>query len=337
MNNYIVEGGIGRNVFFTALIPKLAELEPNKKILVTSSYSDVFENNPYVKRSLSRGTPYIWEDIILSDNYKTNFADPYFNDDFIKRKVHVIESWCNEFEIEYSKDMKPELYFTKMVKDSAKQFRQNTGPFIIVQFSSGQSPLTANLSQPFQWTGFQRNYPVENAKWLVKFIKEEFPGTTVVLYGLPNEGYSDVEGLQLFQFGSLMYAALLEEAETFIGINSSLMHYAGAINKEGIVLWGGTSHKQWGYEIHNNLYGDCSTGDPCCSRPYLRDLGDFSASGNRWMCPNPTCMDIDAEHIFNEFKGMLTPDQKSRMKVVKNTKETPQVQCCANDREIRNN
>ena len=336
MNNYIIEGGIGRNVFFSALIPKLAEKEPQKKIMVTSSYADVFENSPYVKRSLSRGTPYTWEDVVLHDNYKTVFADPYFNDDFIKRKIHVIEAWCNDIGIEYTKDMKPAIYFSNAIKDNAKKFRQDVGPFIIVQFGSGQSPLNANLNVPFQWTGFQRNYPVKNAEWLIKFIREEYPGVAVVIYGLPNEGYT-FEGLQFFQFRSLFYAALLEEAETFIGINSSLTHYGGALNKKGIVLWGGTSHKQWGYEIHNNLYGSCISNDLCCSRPYLRDLGDFNASGDRWVCPNPTCMDIDAEYVFNEFKSILTDEQKIKMKVVQEKKQLQQTCVCANDREIHTN
>lgn len=330
---YVVEGGLGRHVFFTALIPELAK---DKKIMVMSSYTDVFENNPYVYRSLNRGTPYVWEDVVTDEKYNIKYSDPYFDDAFIKRKSHVIESWARQLGIEYTKNMKPELYFHKALKDDVKKFKQDIGPFIIVQFSSGQSPFNMNPNQQFKWTGFQRNYPIEEATWLIKMIKEEYPGITIINYSLPNEGYG-IEGTTFYNLPSLFYAALLEEAETFIGINSSLTHYGGALNKKGIVLWGGTSHRQWGYEIHTNLYGECSYNTLCCSRPYLRDLGDFNAAGNRWNCQEPTCMNIEAVEVFDSFNSILTVEQKNRMKTHVKKEEVKQVCSCANDRETRIN
>jgi hypothetical protein len=299
---YIVEGGVGRHVFFTALIPTLAKKE---KIMVMSSYTDIFETNPYVERSLGRGTPYAWGDIVKKDNNNVRYADPYFNADFIKGKIHVIESWARELGIEYSKSMTPELYLPQNFIDDAKRFKKEHGDFIIVQFSSGQSPLSVDPNQPFQWIGFQRNYALDKAQELIGKIQNKYKNLKIVLFGLPNEFTNQLEGVIKLTAPYLVYAALLQESKGFIGVNSCLMHFAGALETPGIVLWGGSDPKQWGYDCHVNLNHECSRGELFCTRPFLRDLGDFVGNGQKWLCPNPTCMNIPTDSILKELDVIL--------------------------------
>lgn len=308
MKVMILEGGIGRELFFSALIPTLAK--EDGQIMICSSYTDIYENHPLVYRSLGRGTPYVWTDIIKKDEHEIIFADPYFNSDFIKGKIHVIEAWCHEIGIEYSLDMKPELYLAKRFIDDAKKFKKENGDFIVVQFSSGQSPLNVNLNQPFQWIGFQREYPLEKAQELVNKIHEKYKDLKIVLFGLPNEFTAQLEGVIKLNAPYLSYAGLLTEAKTFIGINSCLMHFAGALGVKGIVLWGGSNPKQWGYNIHTNLNHECSRGELFCTRPYLRDLGDFVGNGQKWLCPNPTCMNIPPDAILKELEIFLNSNKE---------------------------
>ena len=303
-NIYVVEGGIGREIFFSALIPKLAELSGGE-IMTCSSYTDIYENHPLVSRSYGRGTPYVWTDVIKKDDVTVKFADPYFNSDFIKGKIHVIEAWCREFGIEYSPDMKPQLYLSSMVLNDAKRFKKENGEFIVIQFSSGQSPLGFNPQQPFNWVGFQREYPLELAQQFVNKFHEQYPDMKIVLYGLPNEFTNQLEGVVKLNAPYLAYAGLLTEAKGFVGINSSLMHFAGALDVKGVCLWGGSSPKQWGYDIHTHLNGECSRNELFCTRPYLRDLGDFVGNGQKWFCPKTSCMNINPDLIVTELGKII--------------------------------
>ena len=301
---HIIEGGVGKCVFFSSLIPKLAEKE---KIITLSSYPDIFENNPYIYRSLSRGTPYVWEDFIMKEENNVIFYDPYFHPDFIKRKIHVLDAYSQGLNIPYTKEMLPELYLSNDLKKDAEKFYNETGEFIIIQFNSGQSPIGTNLQQEFKWSGFKREYPIEQAEKLIELIKEKYPKLTIVNYSLPNETTFNLKDTLRLNAPYLFYAALLEKAQTFIGINSSLTHFAAAMKKKGIVLWGGTSPEQWGYDIHTNISGDCES--LYCSRPYLRELGDCVGTGGRWSCPTGKCMEIKPETIIKELSSLLDKDK----------------------------
>jgi len=320
MKLYVVEGGFGRNIFFTPLISELAK---DEKILIMSSYPDVFENNPRVYRSLARNTPYAWDDFIMKSDTEVIFSDPYFNGDFIRGKTHVIEAWCDELNLDYDKDkMKPQLFLGNNYFKDAKKFKEENGNFIIVQFTCGQSVYNMNTPnpQPFVYEGFQRKISKENAQWIIDFIHDAYPALTIVNMAFPNEDMNLKHTIML-QAPTIFYAALLKESEGFIGINSCLTHMAAAMDKKGVVLWGGTSSKSWGYEKDINLNGKCSQDTLFCSRPYLRDLGDFNSSGAKWMCPNPTCMDLDAEEVFNGVDSLLDLSLKKYLADPNNKKE----------------
>jgi hypothetical protein len=302
MKIYIIEGGVGRQIMFTSLIPSLSKKD-NEQIITMSPYPNIFENNPYVYRSLNRNTPFAWEDFIMNDKHEVVYCDPYFDDQFIKRKCHVLEGWSRQLGIPYDINMLPELFLPKIYEDQAKQFKEQNGEFVIMQFASGQSPIGSDMNQPFIYSGFERNYPKELAQELIIKFNKEFPDIKVVIYGLPNEGYH-FEGTYSVTADYLYYAALLKESKGFVGINSSLMHMAGAQKVKGVVLWGGTSNNQWGWTIHEHISGNCDFNNLYCSKPYLRDLGDYNSTG-RWICSKPKCMNISTDIIIDKLKTII--------------------------------
>jgi hypothetical protein len=79
------------------------------------------------------------------------------------------------------------------------------------------------------------------------------------------------------------------------------MHFAGALNVPGIVLWGATNPINLGYEFHCHLWNDCKLNNQHCNKPYNRELGDFMGSGERWKCPDPVCIEVKPEVAVEEF------------------------------------
>jgi ADP-heptose:LPS heptosyltransferase len=309
MKIIVVEGGIGRGLWYTAFIP---ELSKEGKIIMMSSYPQIYENFPGVYRSLGRNSQYAWEDIVMKEDNEIIFYDPYFNSEFIHKKIHVLDAIADGFKLE-RKPRKPTLSLNQEFINNAKGFKKENPNFIVVQFTSGQSPYAFDPKKPYINHGFERNISHEKASEIVKTIKDKYPNLTILLFALPNE-IPAIEGTIRIDAPYLFYAALLKESLGFIGINSSLTHMAAAVDVKGIALWTGSSHKQWGYEDQINISGTCEHGNPFCTRPYLRELGDFIGSGEPWKCKNPTCSNVSSDLILKELDKLIPKEIKEELR-----------------------
>ena len=303
MNIYIVEGGYGRHIFFTALIEKLAKNTKEKQIMIMSNYPEVFRFNPYVYKSFSRTDVGIWNSIVLHKNNNVCFADPYFHPKFIKREIHVLEGWSELFGIKYDKKMKPKIYTNDANKQSAKKFKKQFGKYLIFQFTCGQSPGNRQKT-PFIDKGYKRAYPYQYHEELISIIKKEYPDLTLLNFSYPNEG-PEIPGSFRIETDTINYYDLFNEAETYIGINSCSLHFSGCLNKKGIILWGASSPNQWGYENNINLVKECPKSDPACTRPYMRSLGDYTDKDKPWICDETFCSFVEPKVVIKNLKKIL--------------------------------
>jgi len=90
-----IEGGLGKNIAATALLPSLAKQYKSRKIVVVASYPEVFLNHPDVYRVYRVGmTAYFYEDYILNKDTLVFRHEPYFQTGHILKKKHLIENWA---------------------------------------------------------------------------------------------------------------------------------------------------------------------------------------------------------------------------------------------------
>jgi hypothetical protein len=105
MEKYIVwhiEGGLGKNVAATALLPSLAKKYSDRKIVVVASYPEIFLNHPDAFRVYRVGlTPYFYEDYILGKDTLVFRHEPYFQTGHILKQKHLVENWCELLGIKY--------------------------------------------------------------------------------------------------------------------------------------------------------------------------------------------------------------------------------------------
>ena len=94
MNTYIIEGGIGKQVAFTAIIDALVKKDKDK-IQVHSPYVDIFGGNTNVKFALDANTIRHHDKRIL-DSQNICFCEPY-KANFIKGEQHIIQSYYKLF------------------------------------------------------------------------------------------------------------------------------------------------------------------------------------------------------------------------------------------------
>lgn len=304
MNIYLVEGGIGKHVMFSSLIPKLAK---DEKIIVVSGYSDIFEYHPLVEVSVPYDLPGFYDKYIKDTKNSINHSEPYYSD-YIKGNQHMIESWCNLYDLEYDKQTFPEIYIHEDFEKEAKKFSKETGKFIIVQFSGSQSPLNFDQT-PYHTNnrfGQIKDYPRVLAQKLVNNIKIRWPHIKILNFALPNEEHFRLENCITIEAPYFFYNSLLQYCESFIAIDSSLQHFSGNkfLEKMGVVLWGATGPSQLGYSKNNNITNSKDETHPM--RPLTRPVGDiFNEDGSFWENNDIQCLDLDPEVIIRQLELTL--------------------------------
>jgi len=247
LNTYVVEGGIGKCVAFSALIP---ELRKKSKIQIYTPYVGCFANNPDIKLALEQTLPLQDPRIMASDNIF--YCEPY-KSNFQFGKQHLIESYCEHHDVKFNKNLKPKLY-TGHHEEAVKKWldKNNINKYILIQFSGGQAKWTYGDNVQYTNINPNRNYPHFLAQQVVNMLLEEYKDTTIINCVLPNEPHfigtirCDLHWSQIHE--------LLKGAEGFISIDSCLQHFSASAEKHGVVVWGSTRWTQFGYSHNTNLH-----------------------------------------------------------------------------------
>ena len=249
MNTYIVEGGIGKQVAFTAIIDALVKKD-KEKIQVHSPYVDIFGGNTNVKYALDSNSIHLQDKRIL-DSQNIFHCEPY-KTNFIKGEYHIIQSFCKLFGVKYDEKMRPKMY-TDHYKNDAKKIAGDDN-FIVVQFSGGQAPAGFNPSNSYNSNDPTRNYHPHLAQKVVNLIKEKHENLKILNFSLPNEpNYEQTVKPKLMPFAQWHEILKLTNCKGFISVDSCLNHFARSVGRKGVVIWGGSRWIQFGYKENINV------------------------------------------------------------------------------------
>ena len=274
-----VEGGLGKNVMFTAMLKELAK--KYEKIYVLSPYFDVFKACPYVTDAFPMGqVSTLYQQLCLSDDCDVLWKEPYTNQKFIKKQVHLFDAWAEELGITLSEkamDMVPQISrYTELplVKLQTEELLKqlNGQKFILIQLCGGQSPLAPQLDKDGKLIpyndhneGLKRNY--YRGQELVDLLKKTYPEHRILHFALPNE--PSYEGADKVQAPYLVFHELCNHADKVVCTDSSLQHLATGVCKDVTVIWGETRPEHFGYACNKNI---CAK-NVMNSQPYFRPLG----------------------------------------------------------------
>lgn len=246
MEKYLVwhiEGGLGKNVAATALLPALKKKYKTRKIILVVSYPEVFLNNPNVDRVYRVGmTPYFYDDYILDKDTIVFKHEPYFQTNHILKKTHLNKNWADLLGIDYKEEL-PELHFN-MVQNNFQYTWQREKPVMLVHTAGG---LFQGQQLSYAWT---RDMPIEYANWIAQEYSKKYHIIQVCRDNAPHIPGAEVinqpmTNMELF--------SLVQASEKRVLIDSSLQHAAAAMNKPSTVLWIGTSPDNFGYKMHQNV------------------------------------------------------------------------------------
>ena len=246
MNTYIVEGGIGKCVAFSALLP---ELRKKSEVQIYTPYIDCFANNPNVKMVYESTIPLQDPRIMASNNIF--YCEPY-KSNFQFGKQHIIESYCEHHGVKYNSSMRPKLYTDHHKESVDKWLKDNEiEKYILVQFSGGQAKWNYGDNVQYQNINPNRNYQPFLAQQVINMLLEEYKDTTIINCVLPNEPH--YQGTIRCDLHFAQIHEMLKGAEGFVSIDSCLQHFSASTEKHGVVIWGSTRWTQFGYSHNKNL------------------------------------------------------------------------------------
>ncbi len=238
-----IQGGLGKNIAGTALVKDIKAKYPNRKLIMVTSWPEVFLNNPDVDRIFQLGqSPYFYEDYIEGKDVIISKHEPYNQSDHITKKKHLVHNWCDLMGIEYKKQSP--VILPNYPQGMLLGLWDRPKPIMVIQ--SGGGPMEGQ-KHSYSWT---RDMPIELAMEIVKKYYQQYH---IIQITRPN-GYKldNVERLDQ-KMSNMELFSLVVKANKLVLIDSCLQHAAAALNKKSTVLWVGTSPNVFGYNLHTNL------------------------------------------------------------------------------------
>lgn len=227
----------------TAVVKAIAKQYPDRKIIVTSNFPEIWLHNPSVYRVYKLGqTPYFYEDYV-KDRDTTIFAhDPMKHSEYLNGKSHLMDVWCKMCGAKWDGE-KPSLHFTQRESEVAQRMTASDKPLFFIQ----PYEMTG-LVGPNNWS-WTKDIPVSIANQIVHKVSLE--GYTPVV--IKNENQSPLNGAVNLNMNIRQTLAALQYAEKILGVDSFIQAAAVALGKKATVTWFATHPKQNGYEENENI------------------------------------------------------------------------------------
>ena len=251
-----INGGLGKCIAATAVCSALKKKYPNDELIVISGYPEVFINNPNVKKTLSyNNLQYFYQDYIESKECKFFLHDPYLTTDYVKETKHLIQIWCELFDIPYHNEQ-PEFFLTQRELELYQRQVQVDKPIMMLQTNGG-----GDTNKKYSWA---RDIPTS----VVLKVIEEFANKYSIFHIRREDQLSFQGTIQLTgQLRQILAISLLSQKR--LVMDSFLQHALAALKLPSVACWIVNSPKVFGYELNTNILANAYTTQPELRNSYL--------------------------------------------------------------------
>jgi hypothetical protein len=259
MNNIIlnIEGGIGKSIMATAMCEAIKNQYPKDNLIVLTAYPEVFICNPHVDKCYNHNElSYFYNEFIEEGNFKAFMHNPYLETNFLKRKEHLLETWCNMFNIEY-KNEQPKLYLTQRELDFYSRQFNSDKPIFVIQSNGG----AINQEIKYSWS---RDIPVSVAQRVVNEFKNEYN-----IFHIRRNDQMALEGTIPVEANFRQLAGLISMSSKRLFIDSFAQHTAKALGLDSVVCWVANTPEQFGYDNNINILANEETKKPELKTSFL--------------------------------------------------------------------
>jgi hypothetical protein len=291
MNNIIlnIEGGIGKSIMATAMCEAIKNQYPKDKLIVLTAYPEVFICNPHVDKCYNHNElSYFYNEFIEEGNFKAFMHNPYLETNFLKRKEHLLDTWCNMFNIEY-KNEQPKLYLTQRELDFYSRQFNSDKPIFVIQSNGG----AINQEIKYSWS---RDIPVSVAQKVVNEFKNEYN-----IFHIRRNDQMALEGTIPVEANFRQLAGLISMSSKRLFIDSFAQHTAKALGLDSVVCWVANTPEQFGYDNNVNILANEETKKPELKTSFL---SKYNIVGSLTEFPYNSETEIfDVEKIIEALKN----------------------------------
>lgn len=245
-----IEGGVGKNVMATAVVRAINKSYPKHKIVVVTAHSDVWLNNQRIHKVHKFGTlSYFYNEYVRDKDSLLFLQDPYKTTDYIYRRRHVSEIWCDLCKVTWDGET-PELYFTQLENDFCSSMigKDERPIFMINAFGGAPEQL-----HKYSWA---RDIPPVVAQEIVDRMSKKF--RVIQIRRTDQISLNNAESYEVNLRQSML---MLFQSDRRLLIDSLMQHAASAFGLKSTVLWICNSPISLGYSIHDNIYGNFTPAD----------------------------------------------------------------------------
>lgn len=237
-----IQGGIGKNIMATAVAKSIKDYYRNHKLIIVTAWKDVWLELPFVDEIRHfQETGGIYDTYIKDQNVLIFRHDPYASTEYITRKKHLIEIWCDLFNIPCTQKM-PILRFNDVEISNMQRSIQTEKPLMVLQANGGAHQ---GATPKYSWP---RDLPHDSVTRIINILKDEFH-----IFNLRNNNQFMYEHTQTAEVSLRQAMLLIKFSKYRLLIDSFGQHAAAAFNLPSTVCWIGNSPVTLGYEIHDNI------------------------------------------------------------------------------------
>lgn len=267
---FSINGGAGKNIAATAVIKAIKKANPDINIIILTAFKEVWLYNPNIYRVYIFGQPsYFYNDFIKDKKVKIFCIDPYLTEDYILKRKHLIEIWCDICGVKFDNET-PELFFNQREIEFVKNFYIQDKKLFVIQ-TNGGFPQDLKIS-------WMRDLPISVAQPIVdKMFQQGFAPIHIRRDDQPALNRTE-------QFkGSLREMFLLIRfSEKRLFMDSVAQHAAAAVGAHSTVTWVRNSPEILGYSSHHNIVTSAHDELDVFSNSVLEP---YDITGNLYQCP----------------------------------------------------
>jgi hypothetical protein len=261
-----INGGIGKCIAATAVCSAIKKKYPESQLIVVSGYPEVFINNPNVEKSFAFGSvSYFYQDYIDGQEIEIFCHDPYFATDYVKQRKHVIEIWCELYNLPYNGEL-PEFFLTQRELESfQRQIVQVDKPIMMLQSNGG-----GDTGRKYSWA---RDLPVSVTQAVIQHFKDQY----AIFHVRRDDQLAFADTLQITAQSIRQIVAISLLSEKRLVIDSFMQHAMAALRLPSVACWVVNSPKVFGYSMHKDILAN-----PFTTKPEIRNayLAQFDIGGN---------------------------------------------------------
>jgi ADP-heptose:LPS heptosyltransferase len=294
------DGGQGKNIAATAVVEAIKKKYPEYHIIVVCGWEEVWFNNPNIYRVYKfGGLPYFYEDFIANDDIEDLVLlrhDVYFHQNQIMEKQHLIQNWCEMFNIPFNGEM-PKVYLTPreiQVGSEILKLHQDKRPIFLIQTNGGM----AHGNNQQSW---MRDMPLDLAQETVnRYVNKGYRCIHIRHENQPQLQNVETATMPLRD----LYSLILYSKVRFL-VDSFVQHIAAAYQLPSTVLWIGNKPHVFGYGVHDNIISKKDHDHEFLKYSYLNK---YDISGMPTQCPYNNYQDL---FNYDEILKSLEKQEKA--------------------------